>query len=98
MATVAVRYEDDTANPVAKMTAVHISATDVDIVDETDNSEIRHYISAECTGQDTAKSVVFAGNFSWDGWVAPAAGDWTFHLRKTADDSSVANSGAITFS
>jgi len=97
MATVAVRYEDDTANPIAKMTAVHISATSVDNVDETDNSEIRYYLSAEATDQDTAKSVVFAGDFTWDGWVAPAAADWTFHLRKVSDDSSVANSGAITF-
>jgi hypothetical protein len=97
MATVTVRYEDDTENPVAKMTAVHIAAASVDNVDETDNSEIRHYLTAECTDQDTAKSVVFAGDFTWDGWVAPAAGDWTFHLRKDSDDSSVANSGAITF-
>lgn len=97
MATVTVRYEDDTSNPVAKMTAVHIAAADVDNVDETDNSEIRYYLSAECTGQDTAKTPVFSGAYSWDGWVAPAAGAWTFHLRKDADDSTVANSGAVTF-
>lgn len=98
MVAVAIRYEDDTVDPVSKMTAIHIAATEVDNVDETDNSEIRYYLSAECTGQDTAKSVVFAGDFSWDGWVAPAAGSWTFHLRKVSDDSSVANSGAVTIS
>lgn len=98
MATVTVRYEDDTSNPVAKMTAVHISATDVDITDEVTDAAINYYLSAECAGQDTARSVVFSGDFTWDGWVAPAAGAWTFNLRKTSDDSSVANSGAITFS
>jgi|WetSurSiteA1Bulk_404760.scaffolds.fasta_scaffold18958_3 hypothetical protein len=98
MATVTVRYEDDTVNPVAKMTAVHISATGVDITDETTNAELRYYMTAECAGQDTAKSVVFSGDFDWHGWVAPAAGAWTFHLRADLDDSSVANSGVITFS
>lgn len=98
---VSVRYEDDTSNPIATRTAVHVSATDVDFVDETDNSEIRYYIAAEgatYTGQSPApRSEVFAGDFTWNNWVAPAADDWTFHLRKVSDDSSVANSGAITF-
>jgi len=98
---VSVRYEDDSANPIATRTAVHISATDVDFVDETDNSEVRYYISAEGAAY-TAESPyprteVFAGDFTWNNWVAPAADDWTFHLRKVSDDSSVADSGAVTF-
>jgi len=97
MVAVALRYEDDTENPVATVTAVHIEATGVDYVDETDNSEVRYYISAEHATADDAKSVVFAGDFTWDNWVAPDDGAWTFHLRKDEDDSSVANSGAITF-
>lgn len=97
MATVTVRYEDDTANPIATVTAVHIEAASVDYVDETDNSEIRYYLSAEHASYDNAKSEVFAGDFTWNGWVAPTSGAWTFHLRKVADDSSVANSGAVTF-
>lgn len=98
MATVTVRYEDDSADPIAKVTSMFINAVDVDGVDESDNSEIRYYLSAECTGQDTAKSEVFSGDFTWQNWHAPAAGSWTFHLRKVSDDSSVANSGAKTFS
>lgn len=102
MATaVTVRYEDDTANPIATRTAVHITATEVDFVDETDNSEIRYYLSAEgasYTDESPApRSEVFAGDFTWNNWVAPAADDWTFHLRKVSDDSSVADSGAVTF-
>ena len=95
---VAVRYEDDSADPVAKMTAVWITASDVDNVDESTNSPINYYLSAECTGQDTAKSEVFSGDFTWQGWIAPAAGDWKFYLRKQEDDSAVANSGTVTFS
>jgi len=97
MATVTVRKGDGITTLLAKSTVVHISASGVDNVDETDNSEIRYYISAECAGQDSARTPVFAGDFTWDGWVAPAAGSWTFHLRKVSDDSSVANSGAQVF-
>jgi hypothetical protein len=96
-AAVTIRYGSDPDNPKAKITSVFIAAEDVDGVDETDNSEIRYYLSAECTGQDTARSEVFSGDFVWQNWHAPAAGDWTFHLRKLEDDSSVANSGAKTF-
>lgn len=91
MASVSLVYEDDTSNPIAKQTVVNVVSADVDSVDETTDAEITYYLSAECTGQDTAKSPVFSGNYSWLGWIAPAAGSWTFHLRKTADDSSVAN-------
>jgi len=91
MATVTIRYEDDTSNPVATLTAVHSNANSVDGVDETTNAEVRYYLSAECTGQDTAKSPQFSGDFEWDGWVFPAAGSWTLHLRQVSDDSSVAD-------
>jgi hypothetical protein len=94
---VAIRYEDDSANPIATRTAVAIEATDVDFVDETDNSEIRYYLSAEHAAYDNARSEVFAGDFSWPNWVAPTSGSWTFYLRKVSDDSSVADSGAVTF-
>jgi len=96
MATVTVRYEDDTANPVATITAVHINAVDVDGVDETDNSEIRYYLSSEASGVTSAKSQEFSGDFTWHGWIFPEAAAWTIHLRKVSDDSSVADSGAIT--
>ena len=96
--TVAVRYEDDSSNPIATRTAVHITATDVDFVDETDNSEIRYYLSAETDDHDAARSVVFsgAGPFTWDGWVAPDAGAWNFFLRQDADDVQVADT-TVTF-
>ena len=80
-----------TGNPEAGKDAMHIKANEVDGVDEATNEEIRYYLSAECTGEDTAKSVVFSGDFQWDGWIPPAAGSWTIHLRKEEDDSSVAN-------
>jgi len=97
MATVTVRYEDDTTNPVAKMTAVHISVADVDITNEETDAPILYYVSADHATADQARSVVFSGPFTWDGWIAPEAGAWTFNLRTEADDVSVANSGAVTF-
>jgi len=88
MATVTKRPD---GNPKARVDAIHIKATDVDGVDEETNAELRYYLSAECTGQDTARSQVFSGDFEWNGWIPPAAGSWTIHLRKKSDDSSVAN-------
>lgn len=88
MATVTTTF---TGNPTATVSAVNIKANDVDNVDESDNSEIRYYLSAEATGVDTGKSPVFSGDYEWLGWVPPEAASYTIHLRKVADDSSVAN-------
>jgi hypothetical protein len=88
MATVTMRPE---GNPTAKRTAVHIKANSVDSVDETTNAEIRYYLQAEATGQDSLRSPVFSGDFEWQGLVFPAADSWTIHLRKVSDDTSVAN-------
>lgn len=87
---VTLRYEDDSDNPVATRTAVHITASDVDVVDETDNSINRYYLSAESAVHDAARSPEFEGNYTWDNWVAPTSGVWTFRLRSAADDSNVA--------
>ena len=89
MATIARR--PTSPNPVATIDAMHITASDVDGVDEATNAEIRYYLSAESPFWDAARSVVFSGDFTWDGWIPPAAGDWVVHLRKVSDDSSVAN-------
>lgn len=78
-------------NPVAGVDAMHISANDVDSVDETDNSEIRYYLSAECAYHDAARSPVFSGDYTWQGWIPPIAGPWSIELRKESDDSSVAS-------
>lgn len=97
MATVTVRYEDDDSNPVATVTAVHITASDVDHVDESDNSAISYYLSAETDDFEAARSVVFSGpSFTWDGWIAPDAGAWNFFLRRVSDDVQVANT-TVTF-
>jgi hypothetical protein len=82
--SVTLTYEDDTANPVATKTAMNINAVDTDDL-------TRYYLSAEKTGEDTAKSPVFAGDYTWLGWIAPSAGEWTFHLRAEEDDNSAAN-------
>jgi hypothetical protein len=77
-------------SPKAAVDAMHISANDVDGVDETDNSEIRYYLSAESGSHDAARSPVFSGDYDWNGWIPPVAGVWTIHLRKVEDDSAVA--------
>lgn len=98
MATVTVRYEDDSVNPTAKKSAVHVTAADFDFVDETDNSETRYFLSAETDDHEAARSVVFSGPgpFTWDGWVAPDAGVWNFFLRRVSDNVQVA-SRTITY-
>jgi hypothetical protein len=82
-----------TGTVTAKTTALHLKAEDVDTVDEATDANITYYMTMECTGQDTARSPVFTGpgDFEWQGWIPPAAGSWTAHIRKTSDDSSVAN-------
>ena len=87
MATVTTTFS---GSPKAAVDALHISANDVDGVDETDNSEIRYYLSAETGTHEAARSQVFSGDFDWNGWIPPAAASWTIHLRKVSDDSSVA--------
>ena len=105
-AAIALRYEDDTSNPVATMTAVAVQATGL-TVQETQTSQhiidgvlaaaIRYYLTGERVGSDDLVSPRFEGAaYTWDNLVIPTAGSWTFHVRKDSDDSSVANSGAIT--
>jgi len=57
--------------------------------------EIRYYIAFEKAGADTGKSQVFSpaadGSFEFNSYIFPEAGSWTVHLRKDADDSSIAN-------
>ncbi len=86
----AVTRRPATPNPIATQTAMHIIATDVDKTDEVTNAPIGYYLSAEQAGHDAARSVVFSGDFVWDGWVPPLAGLVTVHLRKEADDAAVA--------
>lgn len=101
VAAIDIRYEDDTGNPVATETAVHIEATGLDFIDETQDPEadpaqnpIRSfYLSAEKAGvTDEHRSPVFQSDrYTWDGWIAPESGPWTFHARLVSDDSSVAS-------
>lgn len=92
MAVVTVRYEDDDSNPVATKTAVHITASGFDYVDETDNSIENFFLSAETDDHEAARSVVFSGPgpFVWDNWIAPDAGVWNFFLRQESDGVQVA--------
>jgi hypothetical protein len=88
MATITRR---PTGTVTAAITALHLQANEVDSVNEETDAEITYYMSMEASGQDTARSPEFSGDYEWEGWVAPAAGSWTAHLRQTADDASVAN-------
>lgn len=99
-ATVTVRHGED--DIVAKVTAVHISSTELPKNTSTgydeDNypasPEVTYYFSAELDGQDDLRSQVFSpndGHGEWQGLVFPAAGSWDVHARKVSDDSSVAS-------
>ena len=104
MATVTTRYGGTTVE--AKLTAVHISSTALDsntltgydANDYPSSPEVTYYFSAELAGQDSGRSQVFAPNGGmgyWEGWVPPAAGTWTIHVRKVSDDSSVASTSLV---
>jgi hypothetical protein len=91
------------AAPIAVTSACRVNVTEAPVSDTTaynpaiypTSPEIRYYLSFECTGQDTGKSQVFSpahdGSFEFNSYIFPAAGSWTVHLRKAADDSSIAN-------
>jgi hypothetical protein len=83
-----------TRRPTTAVTAVetvlHITANSVD-ENDTDRSELRYYMTIEKSGEDTLRSQIFNGDWTWDGVIIPATGTWTAHLRKVADDSSIAN-------
>lgn len=104
MATVTTRYGGATVH--AKITAVHISSTALapntltgyDATKSPASPEVAYYFSAELTGQDSGRSQVFAPNGGkgyWEGWVPPAIGTWTIHVRKVSDNSSVANTSLV---
>lgn len=99
-AAVTIRYEDDTANPIALLTAVHVEATGLTL-NETQTSEgvdeetladpITYYIRGRCTGVDDLISPRFQGpGYVWDDVIFPAEGSWVVTVRKDSDDSQVA--------
>jgi hypothetical protein len=100
MATVTIRYGGSTVT--AKVTAVHISSTALapntltgyNASNYPASPEVTYYFSAESPGQTAGRSQTFApngGKGQWEGWIPPAAGTWTIHVRKVSDNSSVAN-------
>lgn len=106
MAAVTIRWGnedgDNEGDVIAKVTAVHISSTDLEANTSTGydpenypaSPEVTYYFQAELAGQDDLRSQVFApndGHGEWHGLIFPAAGTWTVHCRKVADDTSVAN-------
>ncbi len=104
MAAVTIRYggQDEDEDVIARVTAVHVSSTELPSNTDTgydpDNypasPEVLYYFQAELAGQDDLRSQVFApddGHGEWQGLIFPVAGAWTIHCRKVADDTSVAN-------
>lgn len=62
--------------------------------------ELRYYLTFEEGSAEWGRSYVFStsedGEHVFNNYVFPHDGTWTVHLRTTADDSSVANSGSVT--
>lgn len=79
-----------TTSVVAVETFLHLTANSVPENDAS-GDEVRHYMTIEASNQQTLRSQDFAGDWTWDGVVLPAAATWTAHLRQVSDDSSVAN-------
>lgn len=105
MAAVTIRYGsedgDNTGDVIAKVTACHISSTDLpantgtgyDADNYPASPEVLYYFQAELAGQDDLRSQVFApnaGHGEWHGLIFPAAGAWDVHAYRVEDDSSVA--------
>ena len=107
MATVDVRYadQDEGADIIAAQTTLFFTCEDAPANTTTGYDDdnypaspaVSYYFSLEKTGEDSLVSQVFVpstdeGHGEWNDVTAPAVtGTWTLHLRKTADDSSVAN-------
>ena len=99
VAAIAARYEDDTDDPIATVTAVAIEATGLtvnetqtsdNIEDEVAADPITYYLTAEKAGSDDLVSPRFQGAaFTWDNVIFPDNGTWAMHVRKDEDDSSV---------
>lgn len=63
-------------------------------------AEKRYYLTFEEGGVQKGRSYVFGvdenGGHTFVSYIFPDAGTYVVHLRDTADDSSVANSGNVT--
>lgn len=102
MATVSARHGGD--DIIAGTTALFITSDDLpaytSVGYDPDNypasPAIQYYFSIEKSGEDSLVSQVFVPTAStgvgeWNDVIIPAAGSWTLHVRKVADDQSVAN-------
>lgn len=78
-----------TTTVTAGLTALHVIASDV-TENESNGSQRLHYLTLTASGETTLRSQNFAGDWTWDGIIIPAAGSWTATLVKASDDSSVA--------
>jgi hypothetical protein len=57
--------------------------------------EVRYYLTFELASEEKGRSPVFAcnadGEWQFNNYVFPEAGEWTVHVRLAADDSSAGN-------
>lgn len=79
-----------TGTVTATKTVVHLTAADV-TRNESNGTERRYYMTAEASGEDTLRSPVFSGDFTWDNVIFPDDGSWTVHIRRVVGDTSDAN-------
>lgn len=91
---------------VARSTVCRVDVTGLANVDtaaysadaDPSEPEIRYYFQATAAGQTTLTSHQFSpsqdGKHTWYTVVLPAAGTWTFAVKKVSDNSS---SGTTTF-
>jgi hypothetical protein len=99
--SVSITASNDT--PVSVVDAINLvvdeaaanTLTGYDANDYPASPAVTYYISIEKTGEDSLVSPVFTpsaseGAYEWASVIIPASGEWTAHLRLTADDSSVA--------
>lgn len=105
MASVAVT--PTSGNITAVVTAVRVTCADVpnntDTGYDPDNypasPQVTYYFEFSKAGEDSLRSPVFStnpdGSAEWNDVLIPAAGTWSLDVRKTSDDSSVANASVV---
>lgn len=108
MPALEVRYEDDSANPIATQTALHLKATGLDPWDadptQDDPSHVvedRYYIKASIGSEELLRSHVFApsaeGDAYWDDVILPQVGTYAVKVMKIgAESDSEAATASIT--
>lgn len=106
VAAIEVRYEDDTENPVAGVTSIHVKATDLDNVTVTtvDDEQVRtehlYYFQVLKGSTEVGRSHVFSpsveGDAYWDDYTFADDGAHTVKVMEVGTPDTQAATASVT--